>query len=121
MFHFRSWLRRLSRRASPIASGKTGRLKQANATRPVPLGVELLEVRLTPTSGSPIDTWTGMAGDGQWSTGDNWSTHLAPTSLQKAAINEIVTVTHSSGSDTINSLTVGSGAHLQITGGSAIA
>jgi RHS repeat-associated protein/uncharacterized repeat protein (TIGR01451 family) len=79
------------------------------------LRVERLEERIVMST----DTWTGLAGDGNWATAGNWSNGV-PTSSSDVVINGNVTVGHASGSDSINTLTVGTGATLQITGNSAI-
>lgn len=46
-------------------------------------------------------SWVSAAG-GDWGTGTNWSSGLAPTSIDDVAINQPgVTVTHSAGVDSI--------------------
>jgi hypothetical protein len=73
-----------------------------------------LEDRVTPT----LNVWTGSAGDGLWSSDNNWSNLHAPTSDEDAVINTTVTVTHNSGDDTVNSLAMAGNATLNLTGGS---
>jgi RHS repeat-associated protein len=92
---------------------RRGRPRRDARRRPV---VEQLEERAAPA----VVTWTGAAGDGLWSTANNWSSGSVPGNGDDAVITGNVSVTHSSGSDTINTLTLGTGATLQITGASTI-
>src|SRR5262245_59562871 len=77
------------------------------------LALELLEARLAPAT----VTWVG--GSGNWSTVANWSdgtVNRLPGPADDAVINTTgITVTHSSGSDTVKSVT--SNAAIKLTGG----
>ena len=76
------------------------RLK-VNKPNRLKLGLEHLEDRLTPA----IVTWVNPA-SGDWSVPSNWSTGQLPGSTDDVQINLAgVTVTHSVGSDSVNSLT----------------
>jgi subtilisin family serine protease len=57
-------------------------------------------------------------GDGDWSVGANWSTGTPPGPGDDVVINTPHTVTHSSGTDSVHSLSDSAGATLDITGGS---
>src|SRR5262249_7623314 len=62
--------------------------------------------------------WTGASGD--WGVGSNWSTGSTPTSGDDVFIQRGVTVTHSAGTDTVHSVTLGDGTHadnLTLSGG----
>lgn len=58
----------------------------------------VLAASLVPVIPLSAATWDGGGGDGNWSTGTNWSTNLVPTGTEAAAINVSVTVNHNSGS-----------------------
>src|SRR5947209_8497959 len=60
--------------------------------------------------------WAG-ASTGDWSVAGNWSPSGAPTTTDNVCINSSATVTLASGSSSINSLKVGSGSTLTISGG----
>src|SRR4051794_9254697 len=84
--------------------------------RPFQPLIERLEVRVVPAQ----VLWT--AGSGSWSTAANWtdqsnSTHHVPGTADDVVINTNVTVTHSSGTDTIHGLNIGSTSTLQVTAG----
>src|SRR4051812_28471258 len=67
--------------------------------RPPRLHLELLEDRVVPATVS----WTNPAG-GAWNAGTNWSTGVVPTAVDDVVIDvpsASVTVTHSTGTDTI--------------------
>jgi hypothetical protein len=76
------------------------------------LELECLEAR------APPSTVTWIAGDGDWNVAANWDTGSKPGPTDDAVINTAVTVTHSSGADSIGSLTESSLAHLTLSGGS---
>ena len=111
---FRPWLNEIARRCfSPRRRGRRAERGKPSCPR-----VETLEIRVVPAA---LDVWTGTAGDGLWATGGNWSRGAAPINGQNAAIpNGSFTVVHATGSDTIGTLSVGTGDTLQITGGSSI-
>ncbi len=113
MFYLRSWLSQLAQRLS-LPTGLRSRKKVSRLFRKragVRLQLEELESRITPTT----NVWNGT---GSWTTAANWSLGL-PTTGQDVEI-QSGAVTHSSGSDTLNTITVDSGAALSVTGGSAI-
>lgn len=72
------------------------------------------------TAGDTL-TWTGAAGDMNWSNGANWSTSLAPTATDIAIIPDSSTVNLSGGNFSIVTLTVGANSTLTIAGGSNLA
>jgi RHS repeat-associated protein len=76
------------------------------------LRLEALEDRVLPA----LVTWTNPLG-GDWSVASNWSSGQLPGASDDVAINTAgITVTHSTGTDAINSLT--SQANLVLSGGS---
>src|SRR5205085_2662932 len=76
--------------------------------------VETLEDRTTPT----VISWTGSAGDSQWSSAGNWDLHRTPGSGDDVVIDVSgkPTIVYSGGSATVNS--IASKESLRITGGS---
>ncbi len=113
MFYLHSWLRQLAQRLS-LPTGLRSRKKVNRLFRKragVRLNLEELESRITPT----VNVWNGA---GSWTTAANWSLGL-PTTGQDVDIHSGV-VNHSSGFDTLNTITVDSGATLAVTGGSSI-
>jgi hypothetical protein len=94
---------------APQARRRIRRPLPAAAFRP---RLEALEDRVVPST----VTWV-HPGDGDWSVGANWSTGATPGTNDDVVINLDLTVTHSSGSDSVRSLTVSKGA-LALTGGS---
>ena len=79
------------------------------------LCVELLEPRCLPAV-----TWTGAANDGQWATAGNWDRGTVPSSTSDVVIPASMTVSHSTGADTVTTLSIGTGGVLQIVGNSTI-
>jgi hypothetical protein len=77
--------------------------------------VEHLEDRLAPAT----VTWVGGA-SGNWGLASNWSAAALPGGGDDVVISGTVTVTHGAGSDTVNSISLGAGAALQVTGNSFI-
>jgi autotransporter-associated beta strand protein len=67
---------------------------------------------ILPAASLSAATWDGGGGDGNWSTGTNWSANLVPTGAEAAAINVSVTVNHTSASafTTSGLLTIGGAA-----------
>jgi hypothetical protein len=74
--------------------------------------LESLEDRVVPST----VTWIN-SGDGDWNVGSNWSSGAKPGTGDDVVIDSNVKVTHSSGSDSVQSLSVKSGT-LDLTGGS---
>jgi hypothetical protein len=63
--------------------------------------LEALEDRLAPAQ----VTWTGLAGNGNWSSALNWSSRKVPTAADDVVINGTGTITHSSlASDSVHSI-----------------
>ncbi|HZY84122.1 MAG TPA: hypothetical protein VFE78_04795, partial [Gemmataceae bacterium] len=91
----RHWLRNATRPRRPRPAPRPWRRA---------LWLERLEDRLTPNAVS----WTGNANDGNWETGQNWSTGSVPGPNDDVSINTFGTVNHS-GADTVNSLTLAGG------------
>jgi hypothetical protein len=78
------------------------------------LRLEALEERAVPAT----VTWINPS-SGNWADGSNWSTGHAPGSSDDVVIDQPgVTVTHSSGNDTVHSLVEGSSSDIDLTGGS---
>src|SRR5262249_18685872 len=79
---------------------------------------------LSHSTGVPLlsvtNTWTG--GNGDWSTSSNWSQGHTPVSGEDVQITNGATVSHSNNStasgDAINSLLIGGGSTLVLSGGS---
>ncbi len=86
------------------------RLRRARLYRARPR-VEALEPRLAPVTNS----WIG--GNADWSVAADWSQNHTPLSGEDVAIGNGATVTHSTGSDTVNSITVSGGSTLTLSGG----
>lgn len=61
-------------------------------------GLLVLAASLVPAIPLAAATWDGGGGDGNWSSGTNWSTDAVPTGTEAAAINTSVTVNHNSAS-----------------------
>ncbi|HEX3151280.1 MAG TPA: LamG-like jellyroll fold domain-containing protein [Gemmataceae bacterium] len=76
------------------------------------LSLTNLEDRVTPVT----NTWS-LAGDGLWSVPGNWSQNHIPTSGEDVVIDTNYTVTHDTGSDSVNSLALSNGAKVSLTGG----
>src|SRR5262249_41583205 len=55
---------------------------------------------------------------GLWSSDNNWSEFHPPTDQDDAIINTTVSVTHNTGTDTVHSLAISTGATLNLSGGS---
>jgi hypothetical protein len=89
--------------------------RRATASAAFQPRVEQLEHRLALATVS----WVGGA-SGNWAMGSNWSTGALPDAGDDVVIAGTVTVTHAVGSDTVNTISVGSGATLQVTGNSFI-
>ena len=66
-----------------------------------------------------INIWTGPLLGEFWNNAINWSLGT-PLPAQDVAINTAATVTHSAGVDTVNSLSLNTGALLNLTGGTLI-
>lgn len=58
----------------------------------------VLAASLVPAIPLSAATWDGGGGDGNWSTGTNWSTDAVPTGAETALVNSTVTVNHTSAS-----------------------
>ena len=76
--------------------------------------------RLEPIALLATDTWTGGAGNGLWSSANNWSAGV-PISSSDVVISGNVTVTDSDRSTPIDGLSVGAGATLIINNNHYIA
>ena len=76
----------------------------------VRLLMERLEERVTPVT---TDFWNGV---GNWTDTSHWSMGVVPLA-QTPAVIQSGTVTHSSGTDSAGSITISSGAELDVTGG----
>src|SRR5262245_33000046 len=111
MLNFRNWMRKLASRLGYRISWPN-RKKEVVPFKP---HLEALEVRLAPATNS----WTGGA-TGSWAVAGNWSLNHAPTSGDDVVINGSVTVTDSNNVSTIGTLTVGSGATLNVNSTSEI-
>lgn len=59
-------------------------------------GLLVLAASLVPAVSLTAATWDGGGGDGNWSTGTNWSTDAVPTGTEAALVNSSVTVNHNS-------------------------
>jgi hypothetical protein len=101
------WIEKLFRTSKKV--GKPSR----RASRRVFPQLQCLEDRIAPS----VDVFTNPQG-GDWSVGSNWSLGAPPTSAQDATVTpgSSVVVTHSTGSDTVQTLT--SDGSLTVTGGS---
>src|SRR4051812_8752401 len=103
---FYRWLRQLAR----VVGGSRLRGTTFRRRKPVPqaLRLEALENRIVPAT----VLWTGSSADGSDPTHVHWQdqsngTFHNPGAADDAVINTAVTVTHSTGSDTVNSLKFG--------------
>jgi hypothetical protein len=109
----------LSFRSRRSPSGKTTP-SHASVSRPPPrrktrliLGLEALESRTL------LSTVSWIGGSGDWSVGSNWSNGTGPSAGDNAVINlPGIAVTHASGSDTVQSLTLNDG--FTLSGGSGV-
>ncbi len=63
-------------------------------------------------------TWVGGSGD--WNTAANWSGGTLPIASDNVVIPTGITVTHTAGNHSVNSLTIDAGGTLSITGGTSI-
>src|SRR4051812_47538619 len=72
-------------KAKSAALPKSSRIcrKYRHLRRIRALRFEFLEIRLAPATIS----WTGLAGDFDWTNGNNWSTHSVPGPFDDALIN----------------------------------
>lgn len=61
-------------------------------------GLLALAASLVPAVSLTAATWDGGGGDGNWSTGTNWSTDAVPAGTEAALVNSSVTVNHNSAS-----------------------
>lgn len=61
-------------------------------------GLLVLAASLAPAVPLAAAIWDGGGGDGNWSTGANWSTDAVPTGTEAALVNSSVTVDHNSAS-----------------------
>src|SRR5262249_52073257 len=77
--------------------------------------VEYLEDRLAPAT----VTWVGGT-SGSWGLAGNWSTAALPGAGDDVVISGAGTVTHGARADTVNSISLGTGSTLQVTGSSFI-
>src|SRR6516164_7502719 len=99
LYSLRRLVHRLFRPTRPIRLSAPSRRAGGNKLR-----LEVLEDRTVPSTVN----WVGGSGD--WSNANNWldattQTHHTPTASDDAVINVSgVTVTHSSGTDTVHSL-----------------
>lgn len=57
-----------------------------------------LAASLVPAASLTAANWDGGGGDGNWSTGTNWSTDAVPAGTEAALVNSSVTVNHNSAS-----------------------
>ena len=112
---YRNWLRQLARKMGYRITWRKRR-REIPIFRPA---FETLEVKITPSTVK----WVGASAD--WSIAANWTdqsnlTHHLPGSTDDAVIDAGVTVTHSTGSDSVRSLSVGASgiaSNLSLTGG----
>ncbi|WP_217433162.1 two-partner secretion domain-containing protein, partial [Rugamonas aquatica] len=70
----------------------------------------------------PLSTWTGNSSNGLWSDAGNWQANIAPDGANVLAASigagaGTVTYTGSGGDATLNTVTVGNGSQLALTGG----
>ncbi len=107
----RSWLNRLNVHLRAPQGRRPRRVAARVRLRP---RLEELENRLVPAT----ITWMGGAA-GIWSTVANWSTGTLPGAGDDVVIDGSVTVSHAVGSDTVNTLSLGAGAKLQVVGNSS--
>jgi hypothetical protein len=110
---FRSWLNSLKLRLLRRLGRRHARPLARPRFRP---RVEELENRLAPAA---IVSWVGGA-TGSWGVATNWSTGNLPGAGDDVVINGPVTVSHAAGADSIHTLSLGSGATLQVVGNSSI-
>ncbi|HET6884554.1 MAG TPA: hypothetical protein VFI31_30650, partial [Pirellulales bacterium] len=126
---FRAWLRRLasswtasSQPSVRLRRGRRGgqwfsrgrgpkRLRARDLYR---LTDAKLFERLEPIVLLATDSWTGIAGDGLWTTPGNWSTNAVPTSSDDAVISGNYAITFNSGTQSLaaHSIALSSGASL---------
>jgi hypothetical protein len=64
--------------------------------------------------------WDGAAGDGQWTTANNWEGRTLPGAADDVVINNGDAVTLSSGTVTVNTITLSSGSDLSISSGATL-
>jgi hypothetical protein len=97
-----------SRRARPAEKRRRSFIRYSR------LWLEALEDRVLPAT----ITWINAAG-GDWSTASNWDLNRLPAAGDDAVINLAgITVTHSTGTDAVQSVTLSSTAALTLSGGS---
>src|SRR5450830_1466985 len=60
---------------------------------------------------------TFLGGEGGWGISSSWSTGYIPTAVDNIIVSDSINLVHSSGSDTVQSITVGSDSSLSLTGG----
>jgi hypothetical protein len=101
-----------ARLTHPAAAQTRRRTKRTNPPVFLPR-FEILEDRWVPST----ITWTGPSG-GSWGVPANWSSHAVPGPADDVQINSAVTVNHSSGTDSVHSLTSVAGSTVNVTGGS---
>lgn len=102
--------RRASRRVRRGAAVRRGRLPR----------LEPLEVRITPSS-----TWTGLGGNADWTTANNWSGDIAPQAGDSlsfpSGVTNLTTVDNFSGNMSFSSISIGaSGYSLSASSGDSI-
>jgi len=60
---------------------------------------------------------TFLGGEGGWGINNSWSTGYIPTAVDNVIVSGSTNLVHDSGSDTVQSITIGSGSSLSLTGG----
>jgi hypothetical protein len=89
--------------------------RRTTAARFARWGLQRLEDRVTPAE---LNVWTGVAGDGLWSSPNNWHLFHVPDNTEDAIINlPGAAVTHGSGTDEVHGLQVVAAATLTLSGG----